>query len=112
MGLLVKLNEDGSLDLSSYPKVQARIQAMQGVTEKFADSDALMEFQDRFYSQEACADYLFTHKWPNGFICSRCAHTSAVRITTRRLPLLQCRQCHYQASPIVDNLFNIVSALT
>jgi hypothetical protein len=102
--LLLKLNADGSLDLSNHPKIQARIQAVQISSDLFTGSAALAEFQARFHSEEACADYLFAHKWPNGFICSRCSHTAAFRITTRRLPLFQCAQCHYQASPIVGTI--------
>jgi len=103
VGLLITWNGNG-LDLSNYPKAQARIQALQFSTDLFAGSEALAAFQARFHSEEACADYLFAHKWPHGFSCSRCSHTVAFRITSRRLPLLQCVQCHYQASPTVDTL--------
>jgi len=68
------------------------------------DTVALAAFQARFHSEEACADYLIAQKWPNGFICSRCSHTTASRINTRRLPLLECGHCHYQASPTVDTI--------
>ncbi|WP_162463390.1 transposase [Paenibacillus psychroresistens] len=71
------------------------------LTTEFA---SLVEFQARFYSEEACADYLFAQKWPCGFICSRCSHTLAFRIDTRRLPLYQCIHCHYQASPTVGTI--------
>jgi hypothetical protein len=64
----------------------------------------LAEFQARFYSEEACAEYLFDQKWPHGFICSRCSHRQAFRIDSRRLPLNQCGHCHYQASPTVGTI--------
>src|SRR4051812_13400506 len=102
--LLLKLHADGSLDLSNHPKIQARIQGVQISADLFTGSAELTEFQARYHSEEACADYLFAHKWPNGFICSRCSHTAAFRIDTRRLPLLQCVQCHYQASPTVGTI--------
>ncbi len=104
MDLLIQLNADGSLDLSNHPKVQARLQAMQMSADLFTSSAALEAFQERFHSEEACADFLLARKWPHGFSCSRCSHTTAFRITTRRLPLLQCVQCHYQASPTVDTI--------
>lgn len=72
--------------------------------DKAIDIVALAAFQARFYSEEACADYLIAQKWPDGFICSRCSHTTASRIDTRRLPLLECGKCHYQASPTVDTI--------
>jgi transposase-like protein len=68
------------------------------------DMAALEEFQARFDSEEACANYLFAQKWPHGFICSRCSHTQAFRINSRRLPLYQCIHCHYQASPTVGTI--------
>ena len=60
--LLVKLNEDRSLDLTGHPKIQARIQAGLVSTALFTNTSTLVAFQARFHSEEACADYLFTHK--------------------------------------------------
>ncbi|WP_162463065.1 transposase [Paenibacillus psychroresistens] len=68
------------------------------------DMAALEDFQARFDSEVACANYLFAQKWPHGFICSRCSHTQSTRINTRRLPLYQCNHCHYQVSPIVGTI--------
>ncbi|MGI2294510.1 transposase [Paenibacillus sp. GXUN7292] len=55
-------------------------------------------FQKRFASESACYDYLFYLKWPNGYLCPRCSHDRAVVITTRRMPLYQCRCCHHQTT--------------
>jgi transposase-like protein len=74
------------------------------VVDLFTDIATLEQLQARFYSEEACAEYLFNQKWPHGFICSRCSHTKAFRIDTRRLPLYQCIHCHYQASPTVGTI--------
>src|SRR5581483_3683360 len=63
------------------------------------------EFLARFDTEEACADYLFHIKWPNGFICPRCdQHRDYYTITTRRLPLFECHHCHHQTSLTVGTV--------
>ena len=57
---------------------------------------SLLEFQRRFSTEQGCQQALEQARWPNGFVCPRCGHGKASRITTRRL--LQCSACHYQAS--------------
>ncbi|RXZ83474.1 transposase [Paenibacillaceae bacterium] len=42
--------------------------------------------------------YFFKLKWPSGFHCPRCSHTSACTIETRNLPLYQCSRCRHQTS--------------
>jgi transposase-like protein len=42
--------------------------------------------------------YFHQQRWPNGFECPRCAHTSCYTIITRRLPLYQCRLCKHQTT--------------
>jgi transposase-like protein len=74
------------------------------VVDMFTNISTLQQLQARFYSEEACSDVLFAQKWPHGFICSRCSHSKAFRIETRRLPLYQCVHCHYQASPTVGTI--------
>jgi transposase-like protein len=58
----------------------------------------------RFQTEEACADYLFQIKWPNGFVCPRCHHHDYYKTTTRRLPLYECAHCHHQASLTVGTV--------
>ena len=36
-----------------------------------------LEFESRFASEEACRDYLFALRWPEGFRCPRCGHERA-----------------------------------
>ncbi|CAM3717583.1 transposase [Cohnella lubricantis] len=59
----------------------------------FADS-----FDARFDSEAACIEWLFQIRWPNGFECPSCAHSHATVISTRRLPLYECRRCLRQTS--------------
>lgn len=49
-------------------------------------------------SEQACLDYLFHLKWPNGFVCPYCGHGHAYTITTRRQPLFECACCKHQTS--------------
>jgi transposase-like protein len=62
------------------------------------------EFLSRFQTEEACVDYLVQLKWPHGFNCERCGCRNVYRTGTRRLPLFECAECRYQASPIVGTV--------
>jgi transposase-like protein/predicted RNA-binding Zn-ribbon protein involved in translation (DUF1610 family) len=57
---------------------------------------SLLEFQDRFNTEEACQQHLFRLKWPQGFVCPKCGHKEYYFVATRHL--YQCKQCRYQAS--------------
>ncbi|MBU1672185.1 MAG: IS1595 family transposase [Actinobacteria bacterium] len=50
----------------------------------------------RFPDEEACQDYLFRRRWPDGYACPRCGGTSCSHISTRNL--YQCLSCSYQVS--------------
>jgi len=58
------------------------------------------QFCGQYSTEEACIDTMFKIKWPHGFRCPRCKNPYATTISTRRLPLYECRACHYQASLI------------
>ena len=62
----------------------------------------LLEFEERFATEEACMDYLFDMKWPGGFACPRCGYADAW--TTARC-LRHCRQCGHQASVLTGTIF-------
>src|SRR5438094_10515071 len=55
----------------------------------------LADFERRFRSEEACRDYLFRVRWPEGFRCPRCGESRGWRL---RSALWQCAGCAYQAS--------------
>jgi hypothetical protein len=65
---------------------------------------AVGEFLARFQSEAMCIDYLVQLKWPNGYSCERCGCRNVYRTETRRLPLFECADCRYQASPIVGTV--------
>lgn len=62
----------------------------------------LMEFESRFSSEDACAEYLVTLRWPEGFVCPACAGRKAWR--TDRL-LFHCAACGHQSSVIAGTVF-------
>jgi transposase-like protein len=63
----------------------------------------LMEFEDRFATDDACADYLVALRWPDGFLCSRCEGRKAWRTTRLRL---ECAACHFQVSVTAGTIFH------
>ncbi|HEX5136310.1 MAG TPA: transposase, partial [Planctomycetota bacterium] len=44
----------------------------------------LLEFQERFATEEACEGYLAEWRWPEGFRCPRCGGAEACRLSRRR----------------------------
>jgi len=62
----------------------------------------LMEFESRFASEEACREYLFQLRWPEGFRCPRCDGRKAW--PTER-GLWHCAACGYQVSVTAGTIF-------
>jgi transposase-like protein len=62
----------------------------------------LSEFESRFSSDVACADYLVRLRWPQGFVCPVCGGREAWR--TERL-LFHCAQGGRQVSVTAGTLF-------
>lgn len=69
------------------------------------ESMNLIQFQTKFSKEEACEAYLFKFKWPEGFICPKCGHTHFYKVSTRKLPLYECTNCHYQSTVTVGTIF-------
>jgi transposase-like protein len=55
-----------------------------------------MGFQTRFATEEACREYLFDCRWPDGFVCPGCGGRSAGQATRRHLWI--CTACKLQTS--------------
>jgi transposase-like protein len=62
----------------------------------------LLEFEQRFSTEEACRRYLMQLRWPQGFRCPRCQGDQAW-LTQRNL--LVCTACQYQASLTAGTIF-------
>jgi transposase-like protein len=56
---------------------------------------SLREFEKQFATEQACRDYLFRLRWPEGFRCPLC---SSRRHWPVRSVLLECAECGHQTS--------------
>jgi transposase-like protein len=65
---------------------------------------SFFEWQKRFARDETCDRFLAQERWPDGFICPRCGHHKAHRISTRGL--YQCTSCRHQVSVTAGTLFH------
>ena len=66
----------------------------------------LMEFEQQFASEEACREYLFQLRWPNGFRCPRCHNQKAWKTSEG---LYYCIKCKYKTSVIAGTIFQDTS---
>lgn len=56
---------------------------------------SLMEFEEAFKTEQACREYLFGLRWPDGFVCPRC-QGKRCWLTGRNT--LMCCACQHQTS--------------
>ena len=62
----------------------------------------LLEFDDRFSTDEACRAYLAELRWPSGFRCPRCGGSRTWNV---RGVWLECAGCHHQTSVTAGTIF-------
>ena len=62
----------------------------------------LLEFESRFATEEACRDYLFALRWPDGFRCPSCGHERAWPV---RKVWFECARCRRQTSVTAGTIF-------
>ena len=62
----------------------------------------LVEFDERFASEEACITYLMSLRWPKGFVCPKCGGGQAWR--RARLAMV-CVRCRHETSITAGTLF-------
>ena len=62
----------------------------------------LREFDVQFATEQACRDYLFRLRWPEGFRCPRCGGDQCWPV---RSVLLECGKCGHQASVTAGTIF-------
>ena len=51
-----------------------------------------------FMTESEAVETFFRRRWPKGFICPSCGHDTHYTITTRQLPLYECRLCRHQTT--------------
>ena len=62
----------------------------------------ILEFEKCFATEEACREYLYQVRWPNGFICPRCNHREFWIIQNW---LCRCKHCKFRASVTAGTIF-------
>ena len=62
----------------------------------------LSELVDMFPSEEACLEYLSMIRWPDGYVCIRCAGKNIWKMSSG---LYRCQTCRYAGSVISGTLF-------
>ena len=62
----------------------------------------LQEFEEWFSTEEACINYLWRLRWPEGFICPVCHGRKGWQM---RAGLIRCTACQYKASVIAGTIF-------
>ena len=72
------------------------------VTDDFPKSE--IDFDARFSNPEACYQYLFQQKWPEGFVCQKCAHNQYWLASRNRYICTNCQHQHsLTAGTIMDS---------
>lgn len=66
------------------------------------DPTTLPMLEEQFATEEACRDYLFALRWPQGFQCPRCASD---KVWHRANGLNECAQCGLQTSVTAGTIF-------
>lgn len=62
----------------------------------------LSGFESQFATEQACRDYLFQLRWPEGFRCPSCGFD---RFWPVRSVWMQCRRCDHQSSVTAGTIF-------
>ncbi len=62
----------------------------------------ILELEDRFPTEEACREYLFRLRWPQGFRCPRCGHDRAWALARG---VHECAACGVQTSVTAGTIF-------
>ena len=64
----------------------------------------LLEFQNKFSTNEACEMHLLEQRWKNGFFCPQCGHSDAWYLKNRKL--FDCKSCRTQTSLTAGTIFH------
>lgn len=71
-----------------------------GVMENYPKT--MIEFEKCFNTEEACREYLYQMRWPEGFICPRCGHQKCWKMKSG---LYRCSECKYHLSVTAGTIF-------
>ncbi len=65
--------------------------------------NTVLDFEERFATEEACRQYLLRLRWPEGISCLRCG---SWQIWSMQRAVYWCGQCDYQFSVTAGTLFH------
>lgn len=65
----------------------------------------LIEFAERFKTDQDCLDYLAELKWTDGFTCVKCGHKGS---QVRKNKARTCNKCSHIETPTANTLFHKV----
>ena len=65
---------------------------------------SLLEFQEKYGSEEACRERIIQMRWPEGFVCPSCASKRSCYKPGRHE--FRCYDCHKVSSPTAGTLFH------
>jgi ribosomal protein L37AE/L43A len=68
------------------------------------ESVSLLDWQEKYGTEEKCEEVLIQTRWPDGFVCPRCNSVKHSYISTRKL--FQCSCCRHQVSITAGTLFH------
>ena len=71
---------------------------------QFQEGISLLEFMEKYGSENKCETVLFNIRWPNGFVCESCGRDSFCFVKSRRV--YQCTRCKHQTSLKRNTLFH------
>ena len=66
---------------------------------------SMLEFFDRYGTQEKCEAALCQSRWPHGFVCPACGGVEHSEFRRSRRLYFQCSACRYQCSLISGTIF-------
>ena len=69
-----------------------------------AEAMNLLQWQERFGTEEGCIEALKQQRWSSGFQCPKCGHDYGHWIASRKV--YQCGRCRHQASVTAGTLFH------
>ena len=73
---------------------------------QFQKGLSMSAFQERYGTEAACEAAVLVARWPNGFVCPRCAGTAYSRVERYGRPYWHCAGCRHQYSLLAGTVFD------
>lgn len=67
---------------------------------------SLSQFIDRYGTEEQCQTAVERSRWPEGFSCPKCSHTSAYAYLRNGIKVFQCQSCRTQTTLTEGTIFH------